>query len=606
MSKPARLSLRQTLMRTLLLTDKNIRIEAVGVGVMILIGVFLEGLGIGIVFPFVSLILDAESAFEIEIIGPILNDLSGGDTRWIVFFSTIVFVSVFLIKNAFLLLVVYVQARFTFRNVQSLAQRLYRRYLYSPYTLHLERNSSDYIRNIGNATISVFMGSFMGWLTIFTEVFVLGAIAVVLFILDPLLTLGVGVGVSIAIAAYYAGLKERLVSWGERTLKAEKRMLQELQQGFHSIKEISVSGRQESLMRDFDRPLSECIQLLTFKQVVTQAPRFWLESIVVLCVMFLVLYQSTKGSPSGDTVAILSVFGAAAFRILPSMNRMLVALNRINDARHAVDVLYGDLFSEGGRSGPKTHTADIVGDEITALELDDISFSYDGASGKAIDAVSLKINKGESIGLVGASGAGKTTIIDILLGLLNPSSGRIRINGQDVGLDGLSWQGEIGYVPQKIYLFDDSLKRNIALGLPEDEIDENRVNEVLDIVQLRDFIAAQPNGFETLVGEQGVRLSGGQSQRIGIARALYSDPSILILDEATSALDNKVESEISKAVETLGVDKTLIIVAHRLSTVRRCKRILFMEDGVIKADGTFEEVMEINDKFRHLVALTKL
>jgi ATP-binding cassette subfamily C protein len=319
----------------------------------------------------------------------------------------------------------------------------------------------------------------------------------------------------------------------------------------------------------------------------------------------------------GELVPMLGVYGAAALRVMPSLNRILQYAAQMKLAGSAVDIIYDDLsaLDEGGIEALHAHMTG-AGGEATGLEpphfpfaheirVQALDYDYPGAPAPTLAGIDFTIRKGESLGLVGASGSGKTTLADILLGLLPPTRGRVLVDGGDIADNLPGWRRRLGYVPQSIYLTDDTLGHNVALGVRDPDIDSSRVQGALHMAQLEDLVDSQPGKLDTMIGERGIRLSGGQRQRVGIARALYRDPDILILDEATSALDGATEQEISKAIESVSREKTLIVIAHRMNTVRQCGRLLFLKDGRLSAMGTYDDLMRDNPDFRTMVALSE-
>ena len=300
----------------------------------------------------------------------------------------------------------------------------------------------------------------------------------------------------------------------------------------------------------------------------------------------LVTTKVLSGQELTGILPVLGLFGAAAFRLLPAVNRSIMSAQTINLNRPLVDVVAADLgliISTATTKSDQSHLA-------SSISVKDLSFSYENASAQALTGVSVEIFRGEAVGLVGSSGSGKSTLVDVLLGLLKPTTGRVFVDGTDIHNNLRWWQDQIGYVPQSIFLTDDTLRRNVAFGLPKDEIDEVAIEAAIRSAQLEDFVASLPDGLDTIVGERGVRLSGGQRQRIGIARALYNNPDVLVLDEATSSLDTETEHGVMQAVQALQGEKTVIIVAHRLSTVEYCDRLYRLENARIVDEGTFSEV----------------
>jgi len=310
-------------------------------------------------------------------------------------------------------------------------------------------------------------------------------------------------------------------------------------------------------------------------------PRLWLETLAVACLSVLVLLIVSQGREISDALPIIALFAAAAFRVLPSINRIISSVQDLQFSRPIVSTLYGDFLLDVGRIEEGQERIE----QFQTLRMDAVSFGYEGTTDASLRGVSLHVDRGEAVGIVGQSGAGKSTLVDVLLGLLHSAQGSILVNGVPLADIRREWQNSIGYVPQTIYLADDSVRRNVALGIPDDEIDDSRLWLALESAQLADFIRGLPEQLETLVGERGSKLSGGQRQRIGIARALYHDPQVLILDEATSSLDLDTERGVMNAVESLHGVKTVIIVSHRLSTVEYCNRIYVVDDGRVVEEG---------------------
>ena len=340
----------------------------------------------------------------------------------------------------------------------------------------------------------------------------------------------------------------------------------------------------------------------TVTPVLQNAPRYIVE-VTLVGAMLVVVYTLTRsGQSASDLLAILGVFALAAYRLMPSANRILSAVNNVNFVRAPVEDVHRDmqLFAETAAEGAPGEAGEAVtfADSIT---LENLSYIYPGAAEAALNDVNQSIQRGESVGIVGRSGAGKTTLIDVILGVLAPSAGRLLVDGRDIRASLGSWQRRIGYVPQTIYLTDDTLRRNVAFGFEDEAIDDARIGAVLEAAYLHDFVSSLPGGLDTVVGEHGVRLSGGQRQRIGIARALYHDPDVLVMDEATSAVDSETERHIAAAIQALHGRKTILIIAHRLSTVRGCDRLLFLDGGRCPAAGSFDELMAGNASFRAMV-----
>jgi ABC-type multidrug transport system fused ATPase/permease subunit len=349
---------------------------------------------------------------------------------------------------------------------------------------------------------------------------------------------------------------------------------------------VKILGTEEYFAIQYGENLYKNSEVVRRFSIAQTLPRFGLEILTIIGLAVLVSTMVLLDSELAEILPVLGLFGAAAFRLLPAVNRLINNFQIINVSRPQVDEVFKDLDLPEPTNQKKSDRS-VLRNNIT---VNDISFSYSESLEDVVSEVSVKIGRGEAVGLIGSSGSGKSTLVDILLGLLEPKSGKVLVDGRDIYDDLRGWQDQIGYVPQSIFLTDDTLRRNVAFGLPNDMIDDDAVKSAIRSAQLEDFVANLSEGMETVVGERGVRLSGGQRQRIGIARALYNSPDVLVLDEATSSLDTETEHGVMQAVQALQGDKTVIIVAHRLSTVEYCDRLYRLENAQIVDEGTFSEV----------------
>ena len=381
--------------------------------------------------------------------------------------------------------------------------------------------------------------------------------------------------------------KDRIERWGAARKFHLRKVYQHLQQGLGGAKEIKVLGREQLFLSDHEHHLRLNMDVDRRFNMVQLLPRLWLETLTMVGLATLVLIMVGTGSSISSILPTLGLFAATAFRVMPSINRILASIQTIGYSRAFATEVFHDLQLIGD---PEDRPG-LKGEFGNSIELIEVSFGYKGAPKQALTEVSFRVARGEAVGIIGTSGAGKSTLVDVLLGLLSPTSGRVCVDGKDIADHRRWWQDQVGYVPQTIYLTDDTLLNNIAFGLPEQQVDREAVVRAVTAAQLDDFVQSLPDGLDTVVGERGVRLSGGQRQRIGIARALYHDPSVLVLDEATSALDSETESGVMEAVQGLLGKKTVIIVAHRTTTVAYCNRILRFEDGCLVAQGTPAELL---------------
>jgi ABC-type multidrug transport system fused ATPase/permease subunit len=362
-----------------------------------------------------------------------------------------------------------------------------------------------------------------------------------------------------------------------------------LQEGLGAVKDVILLGRETDFLAQYRVHNVQSAQAGQLQNTLQQLPRLWLELLAISGLAILVISMLAQGNALESILPTLGLFAAAAFRLIPSVNRVLGAVQSLRYGQSVIDILHSELNLT---KPDAVKTESPVAPFHSALELKNVTYGYPGASEPSLKGISLAIQRGESIGFIGGSGAGKSTLVDVVLGLLTPDAGKVTVDGKDIQVSLRNWQDQIGYVPQSIFLTDNTLRRNVAFGLSDTQIDDAAVKRSIRAAQLEEFVVSQPDGLETIVGERGIRLSGGQRQRIGIARALYHDPAVLVLDEATSALDNATEAEVMRAVTALHGKKTVLIVAHRLSTVEHCDRLYRLEKGQVVAEGSPQKMLE--------------
>jgi ATP-binding cassette subfamily C protein len=507
--------------------------------------------------------------------------------------------AIFFVLRACLTLVqAYAQSRLAFTTGAALSTRLLRGYLLMPYSFHLRRNSSELIRNAYSSVSEVVATAIIPIVTLTSDLLVVIGIVAVLLSSAPVATLLVVLVLGPSLFLLLRVVQPRLVDLGEQHQGLFAESLQAMQQSLEGLRDIRVLGREDHFAERFGASRHRLARVQYTRALLGELPRVAVETgLIVFIVAFLLVTVLAQGDTAGS-LAVLALFAYAALRLLPSLNRIVANLNNLRFGSAAVRDVLQDLRLVGripDRAGPVEPLA-----FREQIALHDLEFSYEGAAAPALRGVELVIRHGESLGVVGATGAGKSTLIDILLGLLAPTRGEVLVD--DVALRGreASWHARLGVVPQAIFLVDDTLRRNVALGRRDDEIDDAAVEEAVRLAQLTSFVAELPDGLQTHVGERGVRLSGGQRQRVAIARALYRRPSVLVFDEGTSALDNLTEREFVAALERLKGDRTIITVAHRLSTVRACDRIVLMEGGRIVAAGTYDSLLADNEAFRRM------
>ena len=554
--------------------DRRQRRLAVGLGVLLLGAMALEMIGVGIIVPALALLASdlgpdappAVAGWLARLGHPSRGVLVGGGIAAIV--------GLYLLRTGYLLLVTRAQTAFVADLQEHLSRRLFATHLARPWAAHLEGNSADLLRSVGE--MDKLANACTAFLVAVAELLVLvGVVGLVLWF-EPTGALAVGLLMTASTWALLSLTRRRLFDAGHRAQASTAAGMRQLQQASAGIKEVLLLGCAPALEEAYATDAAGLARARRDQAFLVQVPRLWYElaAVVALCLVTAVMVW--QGRSTQQMLPTLGLFAVAAFRMLPSVNRIAMGMQTVVFFTPTIEALRRDLAGE--RPAPTIGTSPPVsfGD---AIRLEGITFRYPHAAQQALDGIDLAIPHGSSVGLAGGSGAGKSTLVDLMLGLLSPTAGRVTVDGRDVAGNLPGWQRLVGYVPQAIHLSDDSIRRNVAFGVPDRSIDDAAVARALRAARLDDFVTSLPAGAETTVGERGVRLSGGQRQRIGIARALYRDPEVLVLDEATSSLDTATEAEVMAAVNALHGTKTLIIVAHRLSTVAECDVVYRIENG---------------------------
>ncbi|WP_216190823.1 ABC transporter ATP-binding protein [Polynucleobacter sp. AP-RePozz3-80-G7] len=555
------------------------RRRALAIFILMLVGMALETLSVGIIIPAFTLLAQKNISQNHPGL-QIIFELAGSQPlEKIIFFGAIFLVIVYCIKTIFLALLAWEQTKFAFNVSAELSKRLFAVYLFQPYTFHLKNNSSQLIRNV-ITEVGMFTGNgIQPGMTLLAELMVVVGLSGLLLFVEPLGAVAVVSIFLLASWVFYSVSRKYIGQWGEARQFHDGKRLQHLQQGLGGIKDVKLFGREMEFLQQYNSHNFQSAQAGQNQSTLQQLPRLWLELLAVLGLAILIISMTLQQRSFAEIMLTMGLFAAAAFRIMPSVNRILGALQSLRYGLPVINILYRELNLK-----EDIFTGDIarkISFEKT-LEIKHLSYHYPGVDANSLEDICLVIQRGETIGFIGSSGAGKSTLVDILLGLLYPKSGDIKVDGVNIQHAIKSWQKHIGYVPQHIYLIDDTLRRNIAFGLPSNEIDDLAIDRAIQAAQLGSFVAELPDGLETEVGERGIRLSGGQRQRIGIARALYCDPPVLMLDEATSSLDYETESDVMQAISSLHGIKTILIIAHRLSTIKNCDRVYKLGYGKLE------------------------
>ncbi|NCU80708.1 MAG: ABC transporter ATP-binding protein [Acidimicrobiia bacterium] len=556
----------------------------VGIIFLILVGLILETLSLGIVMPVVAILTQDDYQTKYRW----LTDNLGSPSREnLIVIVMLLMVGIYIVRSLFLLWSSWVQKGFSAALSGRLSQRLFTIYLRQPYLFHLQHNSATLMRNSRNANV-VVTGGIDPTLVLLTDGLVAIALFTLLIIVEPVGTIITLVAFGVGAWLFQLLTRRRIERWGDQRNLHDGMILQHLQQGLGGAKDVKILGRESEFLDQHEKHLKESLRINRVYSVLQTMPRMYMEILTIAGLAALVISMVLQKQSFTEIIPTLGLFAAAAFRVMPSINRLLGALQTLLYSRAIIASVYAD-FKLDAPDENKLVTGIPFSEQ---LELRSVTFQYPTASTPSLQQVSLVVRRGEAVGFVGPSGAGKSTLVDVILGLFAPTAGLVLVDGQDIQKNLRNWQNQIGYVPQSIYLTDDTLRRNVAFGLGDENIDENSVRNAIRLAQLEEFVSSLPENLDTVVGERGVRLSGGQRQRIGIARALYHNPSILVLDEATSSLDTPTEHGVMQAVQALQGSKTVIIVAHRLSTVEYCDRLYRIESSRLIEEGTFDEVVK--------------
>ncbi len=546
-----------------------------------LVGMVLETLGISLIIPILALMTNSNLTLDYPFVVPWLERLGNPSHEKLVVFSMLALVGVALLKVLFLAFLTWRQSSFSYGIKSDLSLRLFTGYLRQPYPFHLKRNSAELIRNT-MAQVGGLMGAVVSCMTITLESLILSGILILMLVVEPVGTLIVAIIFGLAGWGFYRFTRGRILHWGKAYQLHEGLRIQYLQEGLGAVKDVKLLGCEKEFIDRYQVRNLGSAHVGKWKTILQALPRLWIELLTVAGMVAVVLMMIAQNSPMESLVPTLGLFAATAFRFMPSVNRLLNAIQNVRFNWPVIHNLYQELCLIEEPELSKKHALLPFKKDLI---LENVSFCYPSTEALVLKQISLSIRQGESVGFIGSTGAGKSTLVDIILGLLVPASGVVKIDGIDIQTNPRGWQDQIGYVPQSIFLTDDTIRSNVAFGLSDDQVDDSVVWSSLCSAQLEQFVKGLPEGLDTCIGEGGVRLSGGQRQRIGIARALYHDPSVLVLDEATSSLDTITESDFMDAVCALKGDKTLIIVAHRLTTVEHCDYLFRLESGKIVEEG---------------------
>jgi ATP-binding cassette, subfamily B, bacterial PglK len=552
------------------------------IGLLVIISIIssiLDAISVGLVLPLLSIIID-KNFINNNLLIKLFSFLQVSDYEDKIIVFSCILICFYLMKTLLQVFILAYQSNYYASAIQNLSVDLLEKYLRADYLFHVNSNSSELIRNIKTEIPLIFSRVLAGVINILSDTVLLVGIVAVLLIFDPLTTIIGFVTLGFINLLFFKSIKHKIKILGEVRQAQEAESYKWINQSLGGIKELKVLDRIKYFINKSSDSYAKLRNSAVYSDIMGKAPKIVIEglALTMLVSLTLVLILTTRSAEL--VIPRIALFSAALFKLMPAVNRLMGETINVRFSRPALDIII-DAYNN-----IKQCEMDIIdlnqGDApllFSEIKINKLYYRYPGTEKKIISDFSLTIQKNESIGIIGSSGSGKTTLLNILLGLLSPQSGSIMINNIDILKKRNQWKKMIGFVPQDIFLLDDTIRANVAYGIEAGLINDDTIWEVLELAQIADFIRDMPDQLDTTVGDRGVRLSGGQRQRIGIARALWNDPEILIFDEATSSLDNETEADITKAIDSLMNKKTIIIVAHRLTTLKNCNRIISIENG---------------------------
>lgn len=549
--------------------------------IVIVIGSFFELMGVAVFMPFITILMDAESILQNNILNFFYNFLNLQSIEGFLAILALLICAVYVVKNLYLIFMQNLILNFTYKMRMNLATRLLTTYLAEPYTFHLSKNVAELQRCL-QVDANQFMLLINGILQMLAEITVCIALGIYLFDTSQSITVVIAGLLIFCLGVFYYISKKISQKLGQQNQRYNSKLIQWINQALGGIKEVKVLEREDFFVNSYKKNYKKLIKGAKDNEMLATVPKYIVETVCICGMLFAVIIKMFWGRRElASFIPQLSVFAVAAFRLMPSVGKMNAYINNILYCLPSLDLIYHDFKEVEGdieyREKDREESGLYKFKEI--IQIENVVYQYPDSDVKVLNGANLKIHKGTTVALIGSSGAGKTTLADIILGLLPPQEGTVKVDEWDAYKHISSWHKMLGYIPQTIYLSDDSIKNNVAFGIAEEDVNEDAVREALRKAQLLEFVDSLPEGMETFVGDRGVRLSGGQRQRIGIARALYHEPDILVLDEATSALDNETEQAVMESIEQLQGHKTMIIIAHRLSTIEKADEIYEVCEG---------------------------
>lgn len=551
----------------------------------------LDLLTLSLVPTYITLVIDPDLVLE-GWMGPWFSKIGLPQEQkpLLVIFGSLLF-GVFLFKSIVAIWVNYVIIDFSIKQQSNLRLLLMNVYQFLPYSDYLLRNSSNYIYNIYSLTMQFSNGVILSGLRTLSD----GMIVLVIFIvlawnsIGALILLAVLLGIMVFVYNFFFSDKFKI--YGAKVNQASVSLMQGINESMNGVKEIRIFGREECFYRKVHKATQEYAHYQTRFQVLSTSPRYLLEVLLIIFVTFFVTLSILFNYSTVEILPVIGLFGVASMRLMPIINGFYISFSQFNYNYDSISKLYNDLSLHSGKSRARDNDRSLIlENSFSNLHLDKVSFYYTNLNNLVLNQISLTINAGDSIGIIGASGSGKTTLVNVILGLLSPQNGEIRYNGKLLSGSLSDWNNNVAYIPQQVFLIDDTLRNNVVLGFDESEVDESQLKNALHQAKLTEVINQLPQGIDTIVGEAGVNLSGGQKQRVALARAFYYNRTILVMDEATSAIDNDTEREVLEEIQYFKGKKTVIVIAHQLETLQYCDTIYKIKDSMITKLGSYREL----------------